>query len=132
MHSSFCVSSRTSVSMWDGLSRPASVRSRLTVDCVCFLSTGMAAAVRLPAFCRPQNVSAALRSGHAVCYRCHAAPLRPQCHGDAGQQHDRVSHVLFHRFEGAARELVRSSPGTFEQKLSLGQISHRGFISELP
>lgn len=105
--SCFCVFYRTFVSMWDGLPRPARVCSRLTVDCVCFLSTGMAAAVRLPAFCRPQNVSAALGSSHAVCYRCHAAPLRSQCHGDAGQQHHRVSHVHFRRFEGAARELLR-------------------------
>lgn len=87
--------------LWDGVSRPARVCSRLTADCVCFLSTGMAAAVRLPAFCRPQNVSAALRSSHAVCYRCHAAPLRSQCHGDAGQQHHRVSHVHLVRPRGS-------------------------------
>lgn len=62
--------------------------------CVCvFFSIGMAPAVWLPPVCRPQNVCAALCSSHAVCYRCHAAPLRSQCHRDSGQQHYRVSHT---------------------------------------
>lgn len=56
-------------------------------------STGMASAVRLPPFRRPQNVSAALSSSYAVRYRCHAAPLRPQRHREPGQQHHRVSHT---------------------------------------
>lgn len=58
-----------------------------------FLSTGMAPEVWLPPLCRPQNVSAALSSSHAVRYRCHAAPLRSQRHRDSGQQHYRVSHT---------------------------------------
>lgn len=35
MRSSFCVFYRAFVSMWGGVSRPASVCSRLTVDYVC-------------------------------------------------------------------------------------------------
>lgn len=58
-----------------------------------FLSTVMAPEVRLPPPCRPQNVGAAFCSSHAVRYRCHAAPLRPQCHRVPGQQHCRVSHA---------------------------------------
>lgn len=57
--------------------------------------TGMAPEVWIPPFCRPQNVSAALCSSNAVCYRCHAAPLWSQCHRDTGQQHYRVSHAHF-------------------------------------
>lgn len=61
---------------------------------VCFPApTGMASAVRLPPFRRPQNVSAALSSSDAVRYRCHAAPLRPQHHRESGQQHHRVSQT---------------------------------------
>lgn len=59
-----------------------------------FLSIGMAPEVWLPPICRPQNVSAAFCSSHAVRYRCHAAPLRPQCHRDSGRHHYRVSHTL--------------------------------------
>lgn len=85
------------------LPRPQSVRCiPMTVppDLFLFLhvlSTGMAPEVWLPPFCRPQNVSAALCSSHAVCYRCHAAPLRSQCHGDPGQQHYRVSRPSLKR-----------------------------------
>lgn len=93
---------------------------RLTVDSVCLLSAGMAAALRLPPVCRPQNVSAALCSSHAVRYRCHAAPLRAQCHRDAGQHHRRVSpsHLLCLNFDSSSYEL--------EQKLS---VFHRDFLS---
>lgn len=79
----------------------------LTVSACFFLSpssTGMASAVRLPPFRRPQNVSAALPSSDAVRYRCHAAPLRPQRHGESGQQHHRVSGT---RLENRSQTLGR-------------------------
>lgn len=67
-------------------------RSHHSLSVFIFLSTGMAPEVWLPPTCRPQNVSAAFCPSHAVRYRCHAAPLRPQCHRNSGQQHYRVSH----------------------------------------
>lgn len=102
---------------------PDSVCWRLTVDSVCFLFAGMAAALWLPPFCRPQNVSAALCSSHAVCYRCHAAPLRSQCHRDAGQQHYRVSHLHFRSLVDAAFELG------IHRYTRLNRNFHRDFLS---
>ena len=58
-----------------------------------YFFVGMAPEVWLPPCSRPQNVSAAFCPSHAVRYRCHAAPLRPQHHRDSGQPHCRVSHA---------------------------------------